>query len=119
MFSSQYFKSEVTDNYGTVKEKTDSVFVTAYNSPWHLQGAFKGIVQQILRGVETRLNRFMLVTGGQPVFFNFKGTPSQEGHQTIFSSLKINEMALSDQTDFPTFFLLRKMTYPNLINSGI
>jgi hypothetical protein len=31
-----------------------------------------------------------------PVFFlGFKGTPSQEEQKTIFSSLKINKMALS------------------------
>jgi hypothetical protein len=28
-------------------------------------------------------------------FLNFKGTPSQEEHKTIFSSLKINKMAFS------------------------
>jgi hypothetical protein len=32
---------------------------------------------------------------------NFKGTPSQEEHKTIFSSLKICKMALSNQIDFP------------------
>jgi hypothetical protein len=52
-------------------------------------------------------------------FLNFKGTPSQEEHKTIFSSFKINEMALSDQIDFPAFFHLHKMTYWNFINSGI
>jgi hypothetical protein len=32
----------------------------------------------------------------RPLFFlNFKGTPSQEEHKTIFSGLKINKMALS------------------------
>jgi hypothetical protein len=34
---------------------------------------------------------------------NFKGTPSQEGHKIIFSDLKINVMALSDQIDLPVF----------------
>jgi hypothetical protein len=52
-------------------------------------------------------------------FYNFKGTPSQEEHKTIVSGLKINEMALSDQSDFPAFSRLRKMTYRNFINSGI
>jgi hypothetical protein len=28
-------------------------------------------------------------------------------------------MALSDQSDFPSIFRLRKMTYQNFINSGI
>jgi hypothetical protein len=28
-------------------------------------------------------------------------------------------MALSDQSDFPSIFRLRKMTYRNFINSGI
>jgi hypothetical protein len=28
-------------------------------------------------------------------------------------------MALSNQTDFPIFFSLHKMTYRNFINSGI
>jgi hypothetical protein len=43
-------------------------------------------------------------------FLNFKGTPSQEGHKTIFSSLKICKMALSNQIDFLAFLGLRKMT---------
>jgi hypothetical protein len=51
-------------------------------------------------------------------FLNFKGTPSQEEHKTIFSGLKINKMALSDQNDFSAFFRLRKMTYWNFINFG-
>jgi hypothetical protein len=34
-------------------------------------------------------------------FLNFKGTPSQEEHKTIFSGFKIDEIALSDQVDFP------------------
>jgi hypothetical protein len=37
------------------------------------------------------------------IFLNFKGTPSQEEHKTIFSRLKINEMALFDQIDFGIF----------------
>jgi hypothetical protein len=49
---------------------------------------------------------------------NFKGTPSQED-KPIFSSLKINEMALADQNDFLAFFRMRKMTCWNFINSGI
>jgi hypothetical protein len=36
-------------------------------------------------------------------FLNFKETPSQEGHKTIFSGLKINKIALSDQSDFSHF----------------
>jgi hypothetical protein len=52
-------------------------------------------------------------------FLNFKGTPSQEEHKTIFSSLKICKMALSNQIDFPAFFSLRTITYQNFINSGI
>ncbi len=56
----------------------------------------------------------------RPFFFlDFKGTPSQEEHKTIFSSLKICKMALSNQIDFSAFFSLRKMTYRNFINSGI
>jgi hypothetical protein len=38
---------------------------------------------------------------------NFKGTPSQELHKTIFSDLKICKMALSDQSDFPAIFSIR------------
>jgi hypothetical protein len=41
------------------------------------------------------------------LFLNFKGTPSPEENKTIFSSLKINAMALSDQIDFPVFLLLQ------------
>jgi hypothetical protein len=49
---------------------------------------------------------------------NFKGTPSQEEQKTIFSGLTICKMALSDQSDFPAIFRLRKMTFQNFINSG-
>jgi hypothetical protein len=49
----------------------------------------------------------------------FKGTPSEEEDKTIFSNLKINEMAFTDQSDFLEFFCLQKMTYWNFINSGI
>jgi hypothetical protein len=35
--------------------------------------------------------------------FNFKRTISQKEHNIIFSGLKINEMALSDQSDFRHF----------------
>ncbi len=51
--------------------------------------------------------------------FEFKVTPSQEEHKTIFRGSKINEMALSDQIDFPSFLRLRKITYRNFINSGM
>jgi hypothetical protein len=55
----------------------------------------------------------------RPFFFlNFKGTPSQEEHRTILSGLMICKMALTDQSDFPAVFRLRKMTYRNFINSG-
>jgi hypothetical protein len=54
-----------------------------------------------------------------PFFFlNFEGTLSQEEHETIFSDLKITEMALSDQLT-PAFFRLHKTTYRNFINSRI
>jgi hypothetical protein len=53
------------------------------------------------------------------LFLNFKGTPSPEENKTIFSSLKINAMALSDQIDFPAFLHLCKMTYWNFIKSEI
>jgi hypothetical protein len=50
---------------------------------------------------------------------NFKGTPSQEKHKTIFSGLNINELALSDQNDFLAFFHLRKMNYWNLLRKMV
>jgi hypothetical protein len=50
---------------------------------------------------------------------DFKGTPSQEEHKTIFSGLKICKMALSNQIDFSAFFSLRKMTYRNFGISSI
>jgi hypothetical protein len=52
-------------------------------------------------------------------FFNFKGTPSQEEHKTIFSGLMICKMALFNQIDSPAFFSLHKITYQNFINSRI
>jgi hypothetical protein len=45
----------------------------------------------------------------------FKGTPSHEEQKTIISGLKIYEVALSNQIDFPAFFRFRKMTYQNFI----
>jgi hypothetical protein len=52
-----------------------------------------------------------------PFFFlNLKGTSSLEEHKTIFSGLKINQMALSGQSDFLAFFRPLKMTYRNFIN---
>ncbi len=59
---------------------------------------FKDIVQRILRGVNTTLKYVFhpRKLEAQPFFvFNFKGTPSQEEHKTIFSGLKINKMTLS------------------------
>jgi hypothetical protein len=50
---------------------------------------------------------------------NFKGTPSQEEHKTIFSSLKICKMGFSNQIDFPAFFSLYKMTSRNFVNTWI
>ncbi len=70
-----------------------------------------------------RLISWALRSGSEqvPLFFflNFKRTPSQEEHKTIFSDLKICMMALSNQIDFPAFFCLHKMTYRNFINFGI
>jgi hypothetical protein len=41
----------------------------------------------------------------RPFFFlNFKGTPSQQEHKTIFNGLKINKMALSGQIDATALF---------------
>jgi hypothetical protein len=45
-----------------------------------------------------------------PFFFlNFKGTPSQEEHKTIFSGLTICKVALYDQSDFPAIFRLHEI----------
>ncbi len=41
------------------------------------------------------------------LFLNFKGTPSQEEHKTIFSGLKICKMGLSNQIDFSAFSSFR------------
>jgi hypothetical protein len=51
---------------------------------------------------------------------NFKGTPSQEEHKTIFSGLKINVTALSDKIDFLAFLRFRKMTqeFPSIPEYG-
>ncbi len=71
----------------------------------------KGTVQRILRGGESRLKPSVLLNWKWQIFvLNFKGTPSQEGHKTIFSDLKIEEMAFSDQIDFLAFFHLQKIT---------
>jgi hypothetical protein len=70
-------------------------------------------VQRIPRGVESRLLTIgtAKLEAWQIFVLNFKGTPSQEEHKTIFSSLKIYVMALSDQIDFLAFYRLRKLTY--------
>jgi hypothetical protein len=81
----------------------------------------KGTVQQILSGVEyyAQIIRAGKLEARLFFFLNFKGTPSQEEQKPIFSGLPICKMALSDQSDFPAFLRLRKMTYQNFINSGI
>jgi hypothetical protein len=58
----------------------------------------KGIVQRILIGVNIKHKQSVLVNWrpGHFFFMNFKGTPSQEEHKTIFSGSKINKMTLSD-----------------------
>jgi hypothetical protein len=48
----------------------------------------KGIVQRILRGVNTKKIRPRKLEARPFFFLNFKGTPSQEGHKTIFSGLR-------------------------------
>ncbi len=65
------------------------------------------------------LNESVLVNWSSFILFlNFKGTPSQEEHKIIFSFLTICKIALSDQSDFPAIFRLRKMASRNFINSG-
>jgi hypothetical protein len=62
----------------------------------------------------------------RPFFFsNFKGTPSQKEHKTIFSSLKISKMALSGQSDVTVLFSAVCYTlcntyidFPQSVNSG-
>jgi hypothetical protein len=61
-------------------------------------------------------------TGGPPIYFYFwilKGHHHKRSIKTILHGLKINEMALSDQSDFQAFSRLHKTTYWNFINSGI
>jgi hypothetical protein len=61
-----------------------------------------------------------------PFFFsNFKGTPSQEEHKTIFSGLKINKMPFSGQGDATALFSAVRYTlcdtyidFPQSVNSG-
>ncbi len=61
----------------------------------------------------------------RPFFFlNFKGTPSQEEHKTIFSSLKTIMMALSGQSDATALFQAIRYTlcdtyidFPQSVNS--
>jgi hypothetical protein len=49
----------------------------------------------------------------QQIFiWNFKGTPSQEEHKTIFSGVKIYEITLSDQIDFPGIFQSLEDDFP-------
>jgi hypothetical protein len=62
----------------------------------------------------------------RPFFFsNFKGTPSQKEHKTIFSGLKISKMALSGQSDVTVLFSAVCYTLcdtcidiPQSVNSG-
>jgi hypothetical protein len=41
---------------------------------------------------------------------NFKGTPLKEEQKQFSAALKIIEIALPDQSDFPALFRPRKMT---------
>jgi hypothetical protein len=52
---------------------------------------FKGIVQRILRGVNNQIIRPRKLEARPFFFLNFKETPSQEEHKTIFRGLKINK----------------------------
>ncbi len=60
-----------------------------------------------------------------PFFFsNFKETPSQKEHKTIFSGLKISKMALSGQSDAMALFSAVRYTlcdtyidFPQSVNS--
>jgi hypothetical protein len=62
----------------------------------------------------------------RPFFFsNFKGTPSQEEHKIIFSSLMINKMALSGKSYAMVLFSAARYTlcdtyidFPQSVNSG-
>ncbi len=75
------------------------------------ESSFKGTVQRILRGVETGLIWSMLVNW-RPAYFSFWILKRHYHKRSIkpFSGLKINEMALSDQSDFPAFSCLRSLT---------
>jgi hypothetical protein len=86
-----------------------------------------GIVQRILRGVNARLRKTVVMNWKPGNFFlsNFKGTPSQEEHKTIFSGLKIKKMALSGSSYALAFFSTVHFTlcdtyidFPQSVNSG-
>jgi hypothetical protein len=61
----------------------------------------------------------------RPFFFSkFKGTPSQKEHKTIFSGLKISQIALSGQSDATALFSAIRYTlcetyidFPQSVNS--
>jgi hypothetical protein len=40
--------------------------------------------------------------------FNFKGTPSQEKHETLLHSYMISSMTLTEKSEFKKIFLFRK-----------
>jgi hypothetical protein len=73
------------------------------------------------------LKKSVLVNWRPAQFFfsNFKGTPSQKEHKTIFSGLKISKMALSGQSDTTALFSAVRYTlcdtyidFPQPVNSG-
>ncbi len=65
------------------------------------ENSLKGIVQQILTGVESgSKDRYCYKLEVRQIFtLNFKGTPSREEQKTIFSGWKITYMALPGQID--------------------
>ncbi len=75
----------------------DAIFNT-----WHI----KGIVRPFEFGGLIRLIRSSKINWRPgKFFFNFNATVSREEHKTILSSLRISEMALSNQSDLPVFIL--------------
>jgi hypothetical protein len=81
----------------------------------------KGIVQPFELGAETRLIRSAVKYWKPGKFFLefFNDTISREENKTIFSGLRIFEMALSNQIHFPVFFSPRKVNLEIPINSGL
>ena len=117
------------NNWRREQEKKESLHMYVYNV-WYR--TFKGTVQWQVTGVESGINRLIILNclDGHFPFFNFKGTPSWEEHKTVpsvfttFESSSTGRVCLLQSSvspsncctvpQFPRTATVRRETLPNI-----